>query len=153
MSKLLFKKLYSDTIIPTKGSEYAAGYDIYSYKEYTIPGVRQSSSLANSVHISKELISTGFAMKVPEGCYGRFAPRSGLAWKNSIWVNAGVIDIDYEGECKVILENHGTEDFVIKKGDRIAQLILEKIVDNAEVSVVDELPKTIRGSGGFGSTG
>jgi dUTP pyrophosphatase len=91
-------------------------------------------------------------MIIPHGHYGRVAPRSGLAWKKSIDVGAGVIDEDYRGNVGVILFNFGDEDFVIKQGDRVAQLILEKI-STPEVEEVDELPETSRGDGGFGSTG
>lgn len=80
------------------------------------------------------------------------APRSGLAWKHSIDVGAGVIDADYRGPVGVILFNHSDVDFDIKAGDRIAQLIIEKIV-TPDVTEVDDLDATVRGSGGFGSTG
>jgi deoxyuridine 5'-triphosphate nucleotidohydrolase len=80
------------------------------------------------------------------------APRSGLAVKNFIDVGAGVVDYDYRGNVGVVLFNHGEEDFVVKRGDRVAQLILERIC-TADAVEVDELPGTERGEGGFGSTG
>lgn len=80
------------------------------------------------------------------------APRSGLAWKHSIDVGAGVIDADYRGPVGVILFNHSDVDFEVKIGDRIAQLIIEKIIV-PDVEEVDDLDSTVRGSGGFGSTG
>jgi len=80
------------------------------------------------------------------------APRSGLAWKNHIDVGAGVVDADYRGNVGVILFNHGEADFTVKQGDRVAQLILEK-VEIARVVEASELPDTQRGEGGFGSTG
>jgi len=86
------------------------------------------------------------------GTYARVAPRSGLAWKNFIDVGAGVVDYDYRGNVGVNLFNHGKEDFVIKHGDRVAQLILEKIC-TPDVVEVDDLEDTDRGAGGFGSTG
>ena len=86
------------------------------------------------------------------GTYGRIAPRSGLAWKKHIDVGAGVIDADYRGNVGVVLFNHGAEDLEVKVGDRVAQLILEKIA-YAEVEEVAELPETVRGAGGFGSSG
>lgn len=89
---------------------------------------------------------------MPEGTYGRVAPRSGLAWKNFIDVGAGVIDQDYRGNVGVILFNHSDTPFEIKKGDRIAQLILERIVHPVVVEA-DTLSDTDRGAGGFGSTG
>ena len=92
------------------------------------------------------------SISVPPGTYGRIAPRSSLAWKNSLHVGAGVIDADYRGNVGVVLFNLSNEDFGIKQGDRIAQLILEKIV-LAEVCEVSDLDETKRGSGGFGSTG
>lgn len=80
------------------------------------------------------------------------APRSGLAWKHSIDVGAGVIDADYRGPVGVVLFNHSEVDFEVKAGDRIAQLIVQKIV-TPDVEKVDDLDSTVRGSGGFGSTG
>jgi len=89
---------------------------------------------------------------VPEGTYGRVAPRSGLAWKHHIDVGAGVIDADYRGNVGVVLFNHSEKDFPVQVGDRVAQLILERIIV-PDVVEVQELPDTIRGAGGFGSTG
>ena len=83
---------------------------------------------------------------------GRIAPRSGLAVKHSIDTGAGVIDSDYRGQVKVLLFNHSEVDFEIKEGDRVAQLVLERIY-TPEVLVVEELKESIRGAGGFGSTG
>jgi dUTP pyrophosphatase len=92
------------------------------------------------------------AIAIPEGHYGRIAPRSGLAVKNFIDVGAGVIDMDYRGPVGVVLFNHSGDDFHIKQGDRIAQLIIEKI-SNPQIVEVDDLDATARGAGGFGSTG
>jgi dUTP pyrophosphatase len=148
-SKLIVKKLSKFAVIPKRGTDGAAGYDLSSAEDTVVP------------KRGKALVKTGLiffihtldlAMIVPHGHYGRIAPRSGLAWKNSIDVGAGVIDEDYRGPVGVILFNFGDEDFVIKQGDRIAQLILEKI-STPDVEEVDELPETIRGEGGFGSTG
>ena len=91
-------------------------------------------------------------MEIPIGYYGRVAPRSGLAFKNGIDTLAGVIDAGYRGEIAVIIINHGKEDFKIEKGNRIAQMIFEKI-DQAEFEEVEELNITERGDGGFGSSG
>ena len=93
-----------------------------------------------------------FSVKVPEGTYGRIAPRSGLAVKHGIQVGAGVIDSDYTGELKVVLFNHNNKKYNIKPGFRIAQLILEQCV-TPEVVEVDDLDTTDRGNNGFGSTG
>ena len=89
---------------------------------------------------------------IPSEYYGRIAPRSSLAWKNHIDVGAGVIDEDYRGPVGVVLFNHSDEEFRIIQGERIAQLIITKII-TPEVIVVDDLDDTKRGTGGFGSTG
>jgi dUTP pyrophosphatase len=100
----------------------------------------------------KELVKTDLSVAIPRGTYARVAPRSGLAWKKFIDVGAGVVDYDYRGNVGVILFNHGEEDFVVRKGDRVAQLILERIV-TPDVVECDDLDDTERGAGGFGSTG
>ncbi len=92
------------------------------------------------------------AIAIPPLTYARIAPRSGLAVKNFIDTGAGVVDYDYRGNVGVVLFNHAEEDFQVKRGDRIAQLILERI-SMADAVEVDELPDTERGAGGFGSTG
>ncbi|KAL4938109.1 dUTPase-like protein [Aspergillus oleicola] len=137
---LQVKKLTPTARAPTRGSAFAAGYDLYASKEITIPAK------------GKALVDTGLAVAVPEGTYGRVAPRSGLASKNFIDVGAGVIDADYRGEVKVLLFNFSDSDFKIQDGDRVAQLVLERIF-TPEVVVVEELAESVRGAGGFGSTG
>ena len=97
-------------------------------------------------------MKTGLSISFPTGLYARIAPRSGLALKRFIDVGAGVVDADYRGEVGVVLFNHGDQDFEVKMGDRIAQLILEKI-DTPPVEEVQGLEGTVRGSSGFGSTG
>ena len=97
-------------------------------------------------------MKTRISIQFPIGLYARIAPRSGLALKKFINVGAGVVDADYRGEVGVVLFNHGDQDFEVKMGDRIAQLILEKISTPA-VEEVSGLDDTVRGSGGFGSTG
>ena len=133
------QRLIEDAGIPTRGSKLAAGHDLYCIETLTI-----------SAH-SRFLIKKGLAIALPNGTYGRIAPRSGLATKG-ISVDAGVIDTDYRGELNVLLVNHGASDYEIKTSDRIAQLIVEKIVDQdwKEVEMLDE---TERADGGFGSTG
>ncbi|MCO5578208.1 hypothetical protein L7F22_032046 [Adiantum nelumboides] len=138
--KLLVKKLSANAITPSRGSTFAAGYDISSAYDDVVPAR------------GKALIKTDLSIAIPEGTYARLAPRSGLAWKHSIDVGAGVIDADYRGPVAVILFNLSDQDFVIKAGDRVAQLILEKIV-TPDVLEVDDLEATVRGEGGFGSTG
>ncbi|KTW30655.1 deoxyuridine 5'-triphosphate nucleotidohydrolase [Pneumocystis carinii B80] len=137
---LLVQKLSDRAIIPTRGSPFAAGYDIYSVSHTIIPAR------------GKALINTDISIAVPSGTYGRIAPRSGLALNASIDTGAGVIDSDYRGQVKVLLFNHGDADFEIKYGDRIAQLILEKI-STPDIMIVESLDETLRGAGGFGSTG
>lgn len=100
----------------------------------------------------KALIATDLSIAIPEGTYARIAPRSGLAWKHSIDVGAGVIDADYKGSVGVIAFNHSDVDFEVKVGDSIAQLIIEKIM-TPDVFEVDDLDSTVRGAGGFGSAG
>ena len=100
----------------------------------------------------KALVKTDLAIAVPEGTYGRIAPRSGLAWKNHIDVGAGVIDADYRGNVGVVLFNHSEVDLTVNKGDRVAQLVLERISMD-EAAGVESLEETERGAGGFGSTG
>ncbi|KAF0744596.1 hypothetical protein LEN26_003024 [Aphanomyces euteiches] len=138
---LLVKKLTAHAILPTRGSNFAAGFDLSSAYECVIPA-----------H-GKALVKTDLAIAIPSGTYARVAPRSGLAWKSHLDVGAGVIDEDYRGNVGVVMFNHGSEDFHVRPGDRIAQLILERIVSNAPVEEVEELTETDRGDGGFGSTG
>lgn len=137
---LRIKKLSENAIPLSRASPLSAGYDLSSAAETKVPAR------------GKALIPTDLSIAVPEGTYARIAPRSGLAWKNSIDVGAGVIDADYRGPVGVILFNHSDVDFEVKPGDRIAQLIIQKIV-TPEVEQVDDLNATVRGSGGFGSTG
>ena len=139
-NKLKVVKLSDNAIIPTKGSKYAAGYDLYSAHDYELDAR------------GKVLVKTDIQIEVPTGTYGRIAPRSGLAWNNHIDIGAGVIDSDYRGNIGVVMFNHSETPFLIKKGDRIAQLICEKIV-YADVLVLNSLDMTKRGDGGFGSTG
>ncbi|KAJ5032611.1 uncharacterized protein L3040_009208 [Drepanopeziza brunnea f. sp. 'multigermtubi'] len=137
---LLVKKLSERAQLPTRGSAFAAGYDLYASRETVVPAR------------GKVLVETDISMAVPEGTYGRIAPRSGLASKHMIDTGAGVIDADYRGQVKVLLFNHGEKDFEVKLGDRVAQLVLERIY-TPEVVEVQELEESVRGAGGFGSTG
>ena len=140
MSYIPVKKLHPDAKIPTRGSEFAAGVDLYSIETVEIPPQ------------GKAMIATGIAVSVPANTYLRIAPRSGLAAKHGIDVLAGVVDSDYRGEIKVILINHGVDNFVVNKHDRIAQAIVE-VIQLAEFTEVEVLSGTVRGAGGFGSTG
>ncbi|KAI1093666.1 dUTP diphosphatase [Rostrohypoxylon terebratum] len=137
---LLIKKLSSTAKLPTRGSAFSAGYDLYASQATTIPAR------------GKALVETDISIAVPANTYGRIAPRSGLAAKHFIDTGAGVIDADYRGPVKVLLFNHADTDFAVAEGDRIAQLVVERIY-TPEVVEVQELEESVRGAGGFGSTG
>ena len=141
-SKVLKVKILSDdATCPTRGSIDSAGYDLYSAHDITIDAG------------DKGIVKTDIAVAIPQGCYGRIAPRSSLAVNNHIDVGAGVIDRDYRGNICVVLFNHSkTKELVITKGQRIAQLILERIA-MADIQLVSDLDDTTRNQGGFGSTG
>ncbi|AGE56027.1 dUTP pyrophosphatase [Acanthocystis turfacea Chlorella virus MO0605SPH] len=139
MSSLFVKKLDESAVVPTRGTALSAGYDLSSVADVVVPS------------LGRVAVPTGLAIKVPANTYGRIAPRSGLAFKHGIDVLAGVVDADYRAEVKVILYNTSGVDYEIKKGDRIAQLVIEKI-EMLDVAVVDDLEETSR-TGGFGSTG
>lgn len=128
--------------VPAYATAHAAGMDVVSAEEITLqPGDRHP-------------VATGFALAIPEGYEIQVRPRSGLALKHGITVpNApGTIDADYRGELKVLLINHGADPFPIQRGDRIAQLVVAP-VQVASFAEVDMLDDTVRGQGGFGSTG
>ena len=137
---LRVKLLSPKATLPVKGTTLAAGYDLSSAQQLTIP--------VNG----RALVPTDISLSVPKGTYGRIAPRSGLAVKHGITTGAGVIDADYTGPIGIVLFNHGDQDFQIREGDRIAQLILEQIADKPVIQV-QELTQTTRGDKGFGSTG
>merc|ERR1712212_1210947 len=139
-SVLQYAKLTENAFAPSKGSKLAAGFDLHSAYDYEIPA-----------H-GKVIAKTDLQIRVPDGTYGRVAPRSGLAAKHFIDIGAGVVDQDYTGNVGVVMFNHASTDFDIKKGDRIAQLICEKI-EYPEIEEVASLNSTDRGAGGFGSTG
>jgi dUTP pyrophosphatase len=142
MSQFKFSKVKEDAFIPTKGTKGSAGYDLTAREGTIIPARGRS------------IIDTGIAIQIPSDCYGRVAPRSGVTWKGGLDVGAGVIDSDYTGVIGVILFNHTDTDYEVRRGDRVAQLIFEKIYNPELVKVeYGELQKTDRGSGGFGSTG
>jgi len=138
-NRLTIKRLQQKVIMPTKGSRMVAGHDIYALKDGTIPAQREM------------LVDTGIAIGQPRGTYGRLAARSGMASKHGIAVSSGVIDADYTSEIKVILRNHGNASYVFKAGDRIAQLIVEKIQTHNAI-VIENLEDTDKGSRGFGSS-
>ncbi|CAM9558976.1 unnamed protein product, partial [Choristocarpus tenellus] len=137
---MLVKKLSDNAYLPVRGTAHAAGFDLASAYEVIIPARSQA------------LVKTDLSIAIPPNTYARIAPRSGLALKKMIDVGAGVVDYDYRGPVGVVLFNHGPEDFKVNPGDRIAQLILERIC-MAAVQECDTLPDSERGAGGFGSTG
>lgn len=134
------KLLDENAIAPTRASNGAAGFDLYSAETVTLWPRERS------------LIATGVAVSIPDGMAGMIWPRSGLASRHGLDVMAGLIDSDYRGEVKVMLINHGSHDVTLNKGDRIAQLVCQPVCVSAVV-VVDDLDETERGNGGFGSTG
>ncbi|XP_064645698.1 deoxyuridine 5'-triphosphate nucleotidohydrolase-like [Lineus longissimus] len=138
---LMFHKLSEFATTPSRGSDHAVGFDLYSAHDCEIPAQ------------GKAIVATDIQIMLPEGCYGRVAPRSGLAAKSHIDVGAGVIDRDYRGPVGVVLFNHAQQIFTVKRGDRVAQLICEKAFIPEIVESTDVLPGTKRGEAGFGSTG
>jgi len=134
------KLLTKTATLPTKAHYHDAGWDLYADVDLEIaPGERK-------------LVSTGIAMKIPIGYYGRIADRSGNAYNSGVHVMAGVIDSSYIGELKVLLINLSTQTFQVKFKNRVAQLVIEAI-NMSSLFVVDELADTERGGNGFGSTG
>jgi dUTP pyrophosphatase len=142
MTTIRVSKLTDQAIIPTRGSERSAGWDLYAIEECIIPPV------------GKAIIKTDIAIAIPVGYYGRVAPRSGMAWKNHTDIGAGVIDSDYRGSIGVVIFNHGTKEIKVERGNRIAQLVIEQINTSALEEVpFSELDQTCRGTGSYGSTG
>jgi len=144
MVKILIKKTNKEVITPKYKTDGSSGVDLSAFLEKKVV-IKPNSS---------ELIPTGLQVAIPEELEIQIRPRSGLAAKESIGVlnSPGTIDSDYRGELKIILFNHGNKDFIINNGDRIAQMVLVPIL-KMEFEEVDSLPDTIRGQGGFGSTG
>ena len=138
------KKLSEKAVIPTYGSEFSAGADLYACLEETVvigPG-------------KTYMVPTGLAVEIPEGYAGLVYARSGLASKKGLAPanKVGVVDADYRGELFVALHNHGCEEAQVEPGERIAQLVVTPFL-KADYRVVEELSDTARGAGGFGSTG
>ena len=132
-------------------------FDIPSYQTDEAAGVDLSASIENSIKIrpwEREIIPCGISIAMPKGLEAQIRPRSGLAFKHGITIlnTPGTIDSDYRGEIKVILYNHGNADFIINNRDRIAQMILTPVI-KMNLEETDTLPETVRGEGGFGSTG
>ncbi len=141
--KVNIKKTDKDAILPKYGSEFAAGADLYSCSETVEIAAGETA-----------LIHTGVAIELPQGYVGLVYARSGLASKRGLAPanKVGVIDCDYRGEIMVALHNHGSECRTVERGERIAQLVIAPYF-TADFNEVDELSDTVRGEGGFGSTG
>ena len=144
MAKVLIKKLDPAVELPTYKTDGASGMDLMAFINEPI-NLKPNSSC---------LVPTGLSVAFSSDFEIQIRPRSGLAAKNSISVlnTPGTIDSDYRGEIKVILFNHGKSNFLINNKDRIAQMILTPVI-KMELKEIDELPETVRGEGGFGSTG
>ena len=144
MVKILIKKLDQEVNLPEYKSDGASGMDLTAFIKRSITIKPKTSSL----------VPTGLSVAFPKNYEIQIRPRSGLAAKNNISVlnTPGTIDSDYRGEIKVILFNHGKSDFLINNKDRIAQMILTPVI-KMDLEETDDLPETIRGEGGFGSTG
>ena len=140
VEQLEFLKLHPSAKLPTRGSAFAAGLDLYSSEDVVIEAHERA------------VVKTGLSVAVPHGFYGRVAPRSGLAVKQGLDVLAGVIDSDYRGEVLCALINHGADPIEITTGMRIAQLVIEAIA-TPDAIWSEDLTKTERGEGGIGSTG
>ena len=144
MIKVLLKKLDSQVQIPSFKTEGSSGMDLMAFIKDPIIIEPNSSAL----------IPTGLSVAIPNDVEVQIRPRSGLAAKSNIGVlnSPGTIDSDYRGEIKIILFNHGDKKFTVKNNDRVAQMVIAPIL-KANFEEVDKLPDTIRGIGGFGSTG
>ena len=144
MVKILIKKLDPAVKLPEYKTDGASGMDITAFIEKPIEIKPKSSTL----------VSTGLSVAFSKDYEIQIRPRSGLAAKSNISIlnTPGTIDSDYRGEIKVIIYNHGNDDFIIKNGDRIAQMVLTPVV-KMELEETLDLPETVRGTGGFGSTG
>ncbi len=143
-AKIWFKKLDPAATAPHYGTEYSAGADLYA-------------CLKNAIVIepgTTEFVNTGLAMEIPEGLVGLIYARSGLACKKGLAPanKVGVIDSDYRGEIIVALHNHSKQELVVKSGDRIAQMVITPYI-YGDFDEAAELEETVRGEGGFGSTG
>ena len=144
MVKVLFKRLNQKVKLPSYKTSGSSGMDLMACIDKPIT-IKSNESM---------LIPTGIAIAIPDDTEVQIRPRSGLAAKSSISVlnTPGTIGSDYRGELKIILYNHGVDDFVVNNGDRIAQMVLMPVL-KASFEEVEDLPNTIRGIGGFGSTG
>ena len=137
---LKFKRLDPRAVLPTRGTSLSAGLDLFCIYDLQI----ESKSRIRA--------QTGLSVAIPEGYYGRVAPRSGLAARHGLDVLSGVIDADYRGEIICLLYNTGDEPIVLPAGSKMCQLIIESVITPTP-AWAEELEETARGAGGFGSTG
>ena len=144
MVKVLIKKLNPKVRLPEYKTSGSSGMDIMAFLENKVEIEPNNSAL----------IPTGLSIAIPSDCEIQIRPRSGLAIKSNIGVlnTPGTIDSDYRGELKIILFNHGKDEFTVNDEDRVAQMVLMPVL-KVEIEETNELPETVRGSGGFGSTG
>ena len=144
MIKVLVKKLNPKAKLPIYKTDGSSGMDLMAFVNEPLKVLPKKSIL----------VPTGISLAIPKDTEIQIRPRSGLAAKSSIGIlnSPGTIDSDYRGEIKIIIFNHGNEEFIIKNNDRIAQMVLVPVL-NIEFEQVNELPETVRGIGGFGSTG
>ncbi|MFH1238453.1 MAG: dUTP diphosphatase [archaeon] len=140
MINIKVKKLKENAIVPRYAHNGDAAMDLFSTEDYLVPAGK------------RQLVSTGISMELPEGYFASIRGKSGLAYKKGICILGGVIEYTYRGEYGVIVLNTGNDDFEIKVGDKVAQVIIAPIA-TADVEVVEELSETVRGDGAWGSTG
>ncbi|NQV91732.1 dUTP diphosphatase [Candidatus Woesearchaeota archaeon] len=134
------KKLHEDAVVPRYAKEHDAGMDFFSNESLVLqPGERK-------------LVSTGISMAIPQGYVGLIWDKSGIATKHGLKTMAGVIDAGYRGEIKILIHNLSNEKYVIEKGNKVAQMLIQP-VEQREIIIVSELDSSDRGEGGFGSTG
>ena len=140
--EIAVKQLHSSALLPQRAHPGDGGADLFSVEELTIPAGERRE------------VGTGLALAIPNGYAGFVQPRSGLAFKHGIMVvnSPGLIDAGYRGEVRVSLYNSGTQPFLVRVGERIAQLVVQRI-EETTFSFTNDLPETVRGEGGFGSSG
>lgn len=143
--------------VPLKPLDHATGLDLPFYATTQSAGMDLTAAVSEPLSLApsmRVLVPTGLSIALPDGYEAQIRPRSGLAYKNGVTVlnSPGTIDADYRGEIKVLLINHGQEPFIIERGMRIAQMVIAPYA-NAAWNLVEDLENSVRGAGGFGSTG
>jgi len=140
MVNVKVKKLKENAIVPRYAHLGDAGMDLFSAEDYVVPAGK------------RQLVSTGIAIELPEGYFASIRDKSGLAYKKGITILGGVIEYTYRGEYGVVVLNTDDEDFEIKVGDKIAQVVIAPVA-NVDIKEVEELSESVRGDGAWGSTG